>query len=230
MKNYIVESESKIDKSKISNEIFSLKSKYYEKDPFDVPVNMDRVFTKIATKIPSHFLNYVDTIIVGRFDFLEDKDFDALYRDGGIYLSSLDKENESDVVDDIIHEIAHAVEENNQHLIYGDNEIEREFLAKRRKLYFLLKENGFRDEVDFYDFENVEYEEQFDIFLYQEVSYALLSNLTSDVFCSPYGATSLREYFANAFEHYFYSSNPQLVKQVSRSVYRKITELLNNEN
>jgi hypothetical protein len=122
------------------------------------------------------------------------------------------------------------VEENNQHLVYGDNQIEQEFIEKRRRLYFLLRENGFKEEVDFYDFENVEYEEQFDIFLYQEVSYALLSNLTTDVFCSPYGATSLREYFANGFEHYFYSSNPRLVKGVSRSVYNKITELLNNEN
>ena len=78
-------------------------------------------------------------------------------------------------------------------------------------------------------FENVEYDEQFDMFLYQEVSYSLLGNLTANVFCSPYGATSLREYFANCFEHYFYESTPRSVNAISPRAYEKIQELIERD-
>ena len=229
MKNYIKdrELENSGTQARISNEVRILKAKYYEKEPFDIQVDIDRVFEEVAKIIPSPFLDYIDTIIVGQFDFLDQRDLDALYSDASIYLSNKDKEVESDIVDDIVHEIAHAVEENNQHIIYSDNMISAEFLSKRNNLYFLLKENGFNEEVDFYDFDNLEYDEQFDMFLYQEVSYPLLDTLTTNIFCSPYGATSLREYFANCFEHYFYSSTPKLVKAVSPRVHDKIQELLN---
>ena len=183
----------------------------------------------MVRSVPSHFLEYVDTIIVGHFEFLDDRDLDALYNDGSIYISSKNKEGELDIVDDIIHEIAHAVEENNLLEIYGDGQIEREFVGKRRRLFFLLKENGFDKEVEFYDFEKVDYEEPFDIFLYQEVSYALLENLTSGLFCSPYGATSLREYFANCFEYYFFNKDHSEVKMLSPEVYRKIRKLENDD-
>ena len=230
MKNYIEQRNHQLDKHRISNEIAILKSKYYEKDPFDdIIVDKDRMFSKVAGSVPSHFLEYIDTILVGHFDFLDERDLDAMYKHGSRYISSKNKETEMDIVDDIIHEIAHAVEENNLIDIYGDEQIESEFVGKRRRLFFLLKENGFKSEVEFYDFEKVEYEEQFDIFLYQEVSYPLMQNLTSGLFCSPYGATSLREYFANCFEHYFFERADNEVRKISPQVYTKIRELLKNE-
>ena len=76
---------------------------------------------------------------------------------------------------------------------------------------------------------NPEYDEHFDLFLYQEIGYSILRNYTSSLFCSPYGITSLREYFANAFEHYFYSSDPYYVKSISPEIYTKIQELLSND-
>ena len=231
MKDYIKNSANSIDKKNISNEVSVLKAKYFEKDPFEGFVfDPDDVFTKVATLLPAHFLEYVDTIIVGDFELLNSRDLSALYNEGSIYLSNKDKEGNPDVVDDIIHEVAHAIEENLQHVIYGDNSIEEEFLARRKSLYFLLKENGFREEVDFYNFDKLDYDEQFDIFLYQEVTYSLMATLTSQIVCSPYGLTSLREYFANCFEHYFYTSEPLHVKTTSPSVYKKIERILEYEN
>jgi len=230
MENYIKQREEYADKAKLSNEVALLKSRYYEKDPFlyGTP-DKEYIFRSVAEKVPGFFLKYIDTILVGKFDFLEEKDLDALYKDGSIYISN-DKDSDLDVVDDIIHEIAHAVEENNKLLIYSDGQIEREFIAKRSRLYFLLKENGFSEEVDFYDFEKTEYDEPFDMFLYQEVSYPLLGNLVSGLFCSPYGATSLREYFANCFEFLFMENDPGYVNKVSPAVFLKIEEVLNNVN
>lgn len=220
-----------VAQSRISNEVSVLKAKYFEKDPFEnFKFQPQSVFGKVASLVPSHFLEYIDTIIVGDFDFLNERELTALYDEGSIYLSNKDPESNNDVVDDIIHEIAHAVEENLQHVIYGDNSIESEFLSKRKFLYFTLKENGFDDEVDFYNFDKVEYDEQFDMFLYQQVTYPLLNNLTNQFVCSPYGLTSIREYFANCFEHYFYIKGPLFVKHVSPKVFNKIERIINYEN
>ena len=230
MINYIKNREEETDKKLISNEIAIMRSKYFEKDPMMGPsMDMNYVFKAVVDHIPSKFLDYIDTIVVGNFAFLEDRDLDALYMDSSIYLSNSVREEETDLIDDIIHETAHAVEENNESTIYGDKSIEGEFLAKRQQLYFLLKENGFKKEVDFYQFENPEYDDQFDMFLYQEVGYSLLASLTANLFCSSYGITSLREYFANTFENYFYVTDPYFVKDLCPAVFNKIEELLEDD-
>ena len=66
---------------------------------------------------------------------------------------------------------------------------------------------------------------EFDNLLYKEIGYPILANLTSGLFVSPYGATSIREYFANAFEHYFLNDLTS-VKLISPTAYDKIQELL----
>jgi Mlc titration factor MtfA (ptsG expression regulator) len=48
------------------------------------------------------------------------------------------------------------------------------------------------------------------------------------LFVSPYGATSLQEYFANGFEKYFLE-NPRAVRDISPVLYRKIEEIINDD-
>lgn len=43
-----------------------------------------------------------------------------------------EQDEEMDMIDDIIHELAHAVEINNDEIIYGSGSLQREFLAKRK--------------------------------------------------------------------------------------------------
>jgi len=47
------------------------------------------------------------------------------------------------------------------------------------------------------------------------------------LFVSPYGATSIQEYFANGFEKY-YLDNPGRVRIISPVLYEKITEIIND--
>ena len=62
-----------------------------------------------------------------------------------------------------------------------------------------------------------------------EVGYPTLLSLTMGLFVSPYGATSIQEYFANGFEKYFLD-NPLTVRDMSPVLYRKIEEIINDDN
>ena len=97
---------------------------------------------------------------------------------------------------------------------------------KRMKLKEILQANGY--DVSKQNFENLEYDEKFDFYLYEEIGYPALTTLTVNLFCSPYGATSIREYFANAFENFF-MKEPRYVKKLSPKVYNKIV-LLSKED
>ena len=106
--------------------------------------------------------------------------------------------------------------------MYSDNKLNTEFLAKRMKLKSILKQAGF--DVSGQQFEKIEYNKNFDMFLYESIGYDMLNQLTVGLFCSPYGATAIREYFANGFEFYFLKDR-ELVKQVSPQLYKKLVDI-----
>ena len=53
----------------------------------------------------------------------------------------------------------------------------------------------------------------------------MLSAITIHMFYSPYGATSLREYFANGFEAYYYHRDVNFLKKISPILFDKVKEL-----
>ena len=65
-----------------------------------------------------------------------------------------------------------------------------------------------------------------DDYLYQVVGYDRLNFIVSSygLFASPYAATSLQEYFANGFEHFFLDDRKNL-KECCPELYKKIEEL-----
>ena len=131
--------------------------------------------------------------------------------------------SEEDMIDDIIHELAHAAEETYGMIIYGDGRIEREFLAKREKLWQILSSEGYK--VSHEAFLDPEYSLQLDEFFCKEVGYPKMTFLTMDLFASPYGATSINEYFANGFENYFLREQNYL-KKISPRLHERVEELI----
>ena len=199
---------------------------FVQKDFTSPEVDIEKVLSQLSKKIPHHLFSGLDAIYVGEFDFLKSRDLDAMFRDGAIFLSN-EKISVEDTADDITHEIAHLVEKEKSNFIYGDGKIEQEFLNKRKELYFILKEEGY--EVSLSQFLNPEYDIQFDQYLYQHVGYPVLSVLTINLFYSPYGATSLREYFANCFEGFFWNEDITRVNDLSPEVYKKLEQLIDLE-
>jgi len=186
-------------------------------------INIEAILDEISDMVPSHLLRGIESIMIGAFEHMRVKELDALYSDNAIYIYPDYVRDEKDLQDDIVHEVAHSLEEIYPADIYGDGQIEREFIIKRMQLYNALK----HEEITLFPrdfFLNMEYSVEFDTYLYKTVGYPLLAALTTNMFVSPYGATSLREYFASGFEEY-YMKSPEYVKKISPQIYRKIVKL-----
>ena len=57
-----------------------------------------------------------------------------------------------------------------------------------------------------------------------------MSSIASNLFYSPYAATSLREYFANGFEAFFMKEDVARLKNVSPALYKKMLYLMELKN
>jgi len=197
----------------------------YIKDKLPDHVDPDFVFKYINARVPFHLTTGIDIIYIGQFPEMKKRDLSAYYEDGAIYVTN-NQDEEMDMIDDIIHELAHAVERNNEELIYGTGTLQNEFLAKRKNLSMRL-DDMYEVPLDFTI--NMDYDENIDMFLYQTVGYDVLNQLATNIFISGYAATSLNEYFARGFEEYFIGDKDTL-KQLSPVLYRIIDELVHLED
>ena len=194
---------------------------FFIKDKLPENINIKKCIYAVSRSIPPHLLKAIDIIYIGKFDFLDKMNFSALYKDGAIYLSN-EQQEDSDVVNDLIHEIAHSNEYLHSDLLYSDGSVIKEFLGKRKKLFYFLKAEGLvppqevQTEIDF--------NSDLDNFFYKQVGYGTLSSLTNGLFSGPYSITSIREYFATGFEEYFQGYKKRL-KTISPVLYSKIEEL-----
>lgn len=190
-------------------------------------INLGIVLDMIEKNIPPHLLTNIEGFYFGDFEELKKRKIKSMFKDGVIYISSYKEEEETIsemlIAQDIIHEIAHAVEEKYNYELYGDNLIEEEFLNKRNKLYKIMQSEGF-EVAQIEDFMEPDYKVSFDKFLFNIVGYNKLSIMTLGLFLNPYSVTSLREYFASAFEEY-YSGDRKYLKHISNVLYNKINEL-----
>ena len=200
----------------------------YLKDIPVPPVNIERVLNKVEATVPRSLIQNLelDMLIVGHIPEFEERQINALYKDGAIYVTNAQSSNE-DMVDDIVHEIAHSLEETYMHEIFGDMSLEGEFIEKRKQVYDILRNLGYETPPQY--FLDVEYDEDFDMFLYTVVGYPTLITQTYLIFNSPYAITSLREYFAKGFEEYYLGDKKRL-KEISPILYNKIVMVVENGN
>ena len=197
----------------------------YVKDSVLPGVNISSMLKDIEKILPPHLMEEIDEIFIGSFGENEERELEARYESGAIYITS-DLPTNGDYIENIVHETAHAVEAQRGLEIYGDRRIEQEFLGKRERLASTIKSHGI--DVSQLDFSDPEYDPEFDSFLYKEIGYDNLYSLTTGLFASPYGATSLREYFANGFEEFFLGNREHL-KRISPELFSKLMGVILDE-
>ena len=179
------------------------------------------VLIKDNRLLPDHFLNLIDVVYIGSFDFFEEREVNAMFMDDALYISN-EQDNGEDMLDDIVHEFAHAVEKKYGEFIYRDGNIESEFLLKRKRLEKMLYHQG--HDISKHNFLDSEYTKEMDLFLLDDVGYDALNTMTVNMFLNPYSITSLREYFATGFEEN-YLGNRSFLKTLCPYVYNKLIVL-----
>ena len=199
---------------------------FYLQQHFHGEVEVQNVISKVEKMMPPHLFDEVDMIIVDDFDFLRERELEALYKDGAIYLTPF-LYSDHDVIENIVHEVSHSIEERLGRLIYGDGKLRKEFQTKRDTLARHLGAHDY--DTSGLDFQDVEYDLAFDEFLHKEVGYANLRNFTDGIFHRPYAATSIREYWAAGFEDYFIGEASE-VARLSPVLFNIIEEVVSYED
>ena len=197
------------------------------KDPFQEDIDVETVFSTIENRIPQFLLRDLDIIYVGQFPQLKARNVESAFMNGAIFISNLIVDSDT-LLKSIIHEMAHNVESVYGADVYGDHDIIEEFISKRKRLQDILEAQKLYCDPRLYI--QMDYSKTFDDFLYKTVGYDRLAQLTTKLYVSPYAATSLREYFANGFEHYFVDENPKYLRSVSPKLYSKINSLTKMED
>ena len=200
----------------------------YFKEPIDSEdVDLEQVVSDLESSIPAHLFSEVEKIIVGTFEEFAERHINAFYKDGALYISNIQDDNE-DLYDDLVHEMAHSLESPHGYFIYSDEKMKDEFLRKRRYLHDILWAEGYKAPMSF--FMDVEYNEEFDMFLYEKIGYDALCSIMMGMFINPYAATSLSEYFATGFVEFYINADHKYLKKLSPALYEKLFLLQKEES
>jgi hypothetical protein len=174
----------------------------YVKTDVDTGLNFNRILEIIRSIVPEKlFNNSLQNIMVGNFKGLNNKNVDSGYESGVIYIGEeMLNKSEEEMVESIVHELAHVMEDQTGNAIKNNHDVKAEFLDKRMKLYQDLQEHGLEPDID--EFMNEDYDSRFDSYLMHNVGYDTIKRLSSSYMIDPYAFTDIREYIAMNFEKY----------------------------
>lgn len=189
-------------------------------------ISLGDVKVFVENRIPHGFGTLFDAVYIGEFPEMRERQIQAMFKDGAMFLSSHSGDEEikfERIAKDIIHELGHAVVkfDDLQPDLFFDNQLVKEFLAKRQTLADSLHFEGFEVPDEIHD---PEFSSEFDNYLFKQVGYDTLEPFTIGLFTSPYSATSIEEYFANGFEEY-YSGDIGYLKETCKVLYSKLNSL-----
>jgi hypothetical protein len=191
------------------------------KDKLPEDVDPEFIFNYINSRVPFYFTQNIEVIYIGMFPEMKERDINAYFENDAIYVTN-EQDDEMDMIEDIVHEISHAVEKYNQEFIYGSGALQREFIGKRKRLSDLLSQKH-KVPSDFST--NFEYDRAIDDFLYRDVGYDALNQICVNIFPSGYAATSLSEYWAKGFEELFIGDRDDL-KSTCPVLYKTLAGLM----
>ena len=192
------------------------------KDKLLTNIFIPDLIKRLEAALPNISKDLVDSIIVADLDTFKERKINALYHDNKIFVSN-NQDNINDILDDIVHEYSHALEDKHGEEIYFDQSIKDEFISKRNILKSMLQPEY---HLDNYNFDELQYKKEFDKLLLNVVGYERFNNLTKHgLFINPYAATSLREYFATGFEEYVLGDHKEL-EALSPKLYQKISNIM----
>lgn len=225
MSDYIKESSRRVLSERREYNMFG-RIEVFIKDPLPSEVDMTDVIKDLEDIVPSKLMYNIDMLMVGQFQELNSRGIRAAFMDGAIYVTN-QQPNSEQILEDIIHEIAHSVELEYGDVIYSDGLLEREYLQKKKMFLDKLSSHGVK--IPNRLRVGVEYSKMFDEFLHYEIGFEKSNNISMGIFLEPYSSVSISEYFATVFEYYFMSEDLEYLKRLSPVAYDKISKLNQEE-
>ena len=225
MIDYIKESNKKAQNR---NEYMLFNVPVYVINKFPNNIEINNILNTVKDIINKNYLDGLEAIYIGDFKDLNRRDIQSMLKDGAIWISSNNIKNvitEPLVVENIIHEIAHLLEEKFQSQIYGDGRLENEYNSKKNRLFQILKNDGYDISLDLFFSDDML--KEFDHFLHKQVGYDKISILTAGLFLSPYSVTTIREYFASGMLSYLLDESDHL-DEISPILSEKIVKVMEN--
>ncbi len=209
IKSYITEQQQSTSKRSKSIPVFYIYRRIpiylFDKSPAPTAVKaLQSLALSIQKRIPVALFKEVDTINVGTFPDLKQREVNSVYKDGVIFLDSTNLNSPQDAIRDVVHELAHSWEETHRPQLYGDGKVEKEFMSKRIQMLDYIQAHIDGLEIPVEAFSTSDYNQEADNFLFKTVGYDRLANMIGTLFVGPYATTSLGEYFASTFEAYFF--------------------------
>ena len=191
------------------------------KDKLTNNIDIRSLIKSVENVLPYSFRKLINSIIILDDPIFSQRKINAFYHNDTLFISN-NQDDENDILDDIVHEYSHALEEKFEEEIYFDGSIKDEFISKRMQVERILRTSGY--DTKNYDFKEISYNKSLDNLFLNVIGYDKFQSLTKyRLFINPYAATSLREYFATGFEEYILGDHQEL-QVVSPKLYEKIKE------
>jgi len=191
------------------------------KDKLTNNIDIRSLIKSVENVLPYSFRKLINSIIILDDPIFSQRKINAFYHNDTLFISN-NQDDENDILEDIVHEYSHALEEKFEEEIYFDGSIKDEFISKRIQTERILRTSGY--DTKNYDFKEISYNKSLDNLFLNVIGYDKFQSLTKyRLFINPYAATSLREYFATGFEEYILGDHQEL-QVVSPKLYEKIKE------
>ena len=193
------------------------------KDKLTNNIDIRSLIKSVENVLPYSFRKLINSIIILDDPIFSQRKINAFYHNDTLFISN-NQDDENDILDDIVHEYSHALEEKFEEEIYFDSSIKDEFINKRIQLERILRTSGYN--MKDYDFKKINYDKNLDKLFLNVIGYDKFQSLTKyRLFINPYAATSLKEYFATGFEEYILGDHKEL-QVVSPKLYKKLHNIM----
>ncbi len=155
---------------------------------------------------------------------LKNTEIKAYYDNGLVFLNLPLIKDDKDFIKSFLHETIHSILEEIKQILNHEG-LKEEYLRKRGKVLNKLLTYNNSDPKFNSDYNDLEYDEEFESYLKDKITYQIVYPISHIYFPSPYAISSLDEYICIGFEIY-YLENKEWLEQFCPELYNFIQEVI----
>lgn len=186
-------------------------------------LNFKNIRKFILTNLNKNLFKNIDVIYL--YD-LKDPEVKAYYENGMIVVNLPLVKDDKDFIKTVLHESIHSIMAEIRQLDLISL-VTEEYLRKRGKVLNKLLSYNNSDPKFNSNYSNIEYDEEFESYLKDKITYQIVYPISYIYFPSPYAISSLNEYLCIGFEIYFLE-NKSWLQEFCPELYKLIETVTGN--